>query len=366
MARKWWATGRVTKAAAAVAPFTSNTGMSQLGYFPAYVSGEARARAMQVPTITRGRDLICGTIGTLELEMVRHIWNGEELEAVTIAPRSWLQRIDSGNTNAYTLSWTADDLLFYGQAFWAITERTADGYPSAFTRMPAASVTLVDQPGPIRYGPSNQILFLGQPVDARNVVQFISPIEGLVYTTSRAIETALKLEQARYRNASSSIPSVVLMQKSGEPLSAQELEDMCTAFDMARLHNQTAAVNEHIEVKETYATPDKMLLIEAADYQARDLCRAIGVPAYLAGIATGAYSYTNSRSAREDLLLFGMRPLIQCITDTLSSDNVLPHGTGVRFRLDKYLAEMAGEDSSDRPQDTPDSGQENTQERLAR
>lgn len=364
---RWWTSGKVGKAAAAIAPFTSNVGAQQIGFWPAYISGDQRARAMQVPVITRGRDLICGTIGSLKLEMVRQMWNGEELEEVPLAPRSWLQRIDPSCTNSFVLSWTADDLLFYGVAYWAITERTADGYPSAFTRLPAASVTTPDQTGAVRFGPSQQLLFLGQPLEPRNVVQFLSPIQGLVYTTARAIDTALKLEQARFRNAASSIPSVVLKQVSGEPMSAQDLADLCTAFDLARQHNQTAAVNEHIEVKETYATPDKMLLIEAADYQARDLCRAIGVPTYLAGIATGAYSYTNSRSAREDLLLFGMRPLIQCIQETLSSDNVLPHGTGVRFALDDYLEEMAMEDSPDAPEapNGDDLGEENTQARRA-
>lgn len=361
--RGWFKPEGAGKAAAAIAPFTSNQGASNIGYWPAYIAGDARARAMQVPTITRGRDLICGTIGSLKLDMIRWMWNGDDMEAMPLAPRSWLQRIDPGVPNSVILSWTADDLLFHGVAYWAITERTADGYPSAMTRLPAASVTCVDQPGPIKFGPSNQIMFLGAPLEARNVIQFISPIEGLIYTTSRAIDTALKLEQARFRNAASSIPSVVLKQVSGEPMSEQDLRDLCTAFDLARQHNQTAAVNEHIEVKETYATPDKMLLIEAADYQARDLCRAIGVPTYLAGIATGSYSYTNSRSAREDLYIFGLKPLITCIEETLSSDNVLPHGTGVRFDISDYLAEVISDPGA---MDTPDSGTENTQDALAR
>jgi len=353
---------KVDKAAAGVSPITSNAGASQIGYFPAYTEGDVRSRAMSVPVITRGRDLICGTIGTMQLEQVRYMWNGEEMESVRIAPRSWLARIDKGVPNSVILSWTADDLLFYGSAFWAITERTADGFPAAFTRLPAAMVTLQDQAGAVRFGPSKQILFSGLPIDYRDVVQFISPIQGLVYTASKAIDTALKLEQSRYRNALSSIPSMVLRQTGGEPLSSTELREIAAAFDVARINNQTAAVNEYMEVKESFATPDKMLLIEAADYQARDLCRAIGIPAYLAAIATGSYSYTNSRSAREDLLLFALAPYLTCISETLSSDNVLPHGTGVRFRVDEYLEEYGPDQSMP---DVEDNGTENTQEALA-
>lgn len=347
----------ITKAAAGISPITSNQGASQIGAFYSYIEGDMRQRAMQVPVIARGRDLICGTIGSMQLEAYRWMWNGDEMEQVPQAPRSWLSRIDKGVPNSVILSWTADDLLFYGRAFWFVSERTADGFPSNFTRLPQAMVTTQDQVGPVWFGPSKQILFNGLPLDYRDVIQFISPNQGLIYTTANAIETALKLERARMRNAMSSIPSVVLKQTGGEPLSGQELADLASAFDVARINNQTAAVNEFIDVKESFATPDKMLLIEAADYQAKDLCRAIGIPSYLASIATGSYSYTNSASAREDLYIFGMKPIMTCIEETLSADNVLPHGTGIKFNIEAYLAsEVIGN------QPMP---AENTQEALA-
>lgn len=347
----------VTKAAAGISPITQNTGSQQIGNFYAYADGGLRQRAMAVPVIARGRDLICGTIGSLQLEAYRSMWNGDAMEQVPQAPRSWLARIDKGVPNSMILSWTADDLLFYGRAFWYITERTADGFMSAATRMPATMVSTQDQQGPVWFGPSKQILFNGLPIDYRDVIQFISPNQGLLFTTNNAIDTALKLEKARARNAMSSIPSVVLKQTGGEPLSGQELADLANAFDVARMNNQTAAVNEYIDVKESFATPDKMLLIEAADYQAKDLCRAIGIPSYLASIATGSYSYTNSASAREDLYIFGMKPIMTCIEETLSSDNVLPHGTGVKFNIEAYLAQEVTA-----PQPAP---AENTQEALA-
>jgi hypothetical protein len=350
----------VVKAQAA----SSGVGRAMIDNFTTYQQGEYRSRAMSVPVVARGRDLICGTIGNLKLEAYRSMWNGEFMERVPQAPRSWLARIDKGVPNSVILSWTADDLLFYGRAFWYVTERHADGYPMHYTRMPAAMVNTSDQAGPVWFGPSKQIYFNGAYVDWRDVVQFISPNQGLIYTTPKAIETAIKLEQARFRNAMSSIPSVVLKQTGGEPMSGQELADIAAAFDVARMNNQTAAVNEFIDVKETYATPDKMLLIEAADYQARDLCRSLGIPPYLAGIATGSYSYTNSQSARQDLYVFGMAPLISCIEETLSSDNVLPHNTGVRFNIDDYLSTVYGNEIIEPIPGAP-AVEENTQERRA-
>jgi hypothetical protein len=315
---------------------------------------------MSIPTVTRARDLICGTISSLQLEEYRWMWNGDDMEQVSQAPRSWLARLDKGVPNNFLMAWLTDDLLFFGRAFLYVTERYADGYPKNFTRMPSNMITTLDQQanGGVFYGPSKQIEFNGMPVDYRDVVQFISPNQGLIYTTPKAIETALKLEQARYRNALTSIPSVVLRQTGGEPLSGQELADLAAAFDQARINNQTAAVNEFIEVKESFATPDKMMLNESIEYSSKDLCRSIGVPPYLLGIATGSYSYTNSESARQDLYIFGLKPIITCIEETLSSDNVLPHGTGVKFDIDDYLESVTP--SAEMPE-----VEENTQERLA-
>lgn len=352
-------TRKPQKAAAA----GSNVGALYVNNYTTYSQSEARARAMSIPTVARARDLICATIGTLYLEEFRWMWNGDEMEEVPQAPRSWISRPDVGVPASHTYSWTADDLLFFGRAFWYVTDRYADGFPKNFTRMPAQLVTTVDQPGPMFYGPSKQIMFNGQPVRYEDVIQFLSPSQGLIYTTPKSIETALKLEQARYRNALTSIPSVVLKQTGGEPLSGQELADLAAAFDKARLNNQTAAVNEFIDIKESFATPDKMMLNESVEYTSKDLCRAIGVPVYLLGIETGSYSYSNSQSAREDLYVFGMKPIMQCIEDTLSSDNVIPRGTGVRFSVDEYLAGL-GDPIGPAPV-APPAGNENTQDALA-
>lgn len=319
----------------------SNTGATQIGDFYAYADGTRRQRAMSLPVITRSRDLICGTISNLKLEMYREMWNGEEMESVPLAPRSWLDRIDKSVPNNFILAWTIDDLLFTGSAYWYCTSRSGDGYPASFTRLPSAMISLQDQQGPVRFGPSNQILFNGLPIESSEVIQFISPLEGLNYTSNRAIETAIKIEEARYRNAASAIPAGVLQQVQGsEPLSADELGSLAAAFNLARMTNQTAALNPYITYTETSATPDKMLLIDSADYSAKDLSRATSVPPYLVGVSTGSYAYTNATQSRIDLWTFGCLPYAKCIEETLSSDNVLPHGTKVRFDVDDFLGEM--------------------------
>ena len=349
------------KAAASGGYSPNSAGVNLIGQYYTYIEGPARNRAMSVATISRARDLMASVIACMPLKMYNEMWNGDEMEQVNIAPRTWLRQPDPSVTYNFLMAWTFDDLFFYGRAFWYITARTQDGYPTAFTRLPAGSVTTQDQSGPVWFAPSNEVYFQGNMIDPKDLVQFLSPIQGIVYMSEQTVATAIKLEAARYRNAESSIPAGVLKQTGGEPLSATELADLASAFNAARATNQTAALNEFLSYTETTATPDKMLLIDAANYQALECARLTNVPPYLVGVSTGSYSYQSSQQARADLYIFGVKAYADCIAATLSQNNVLPRGTYVKFDTSSYLEENYAADKMD----SPDMPQENTQEELA-
>ena len=321
---------------------SSNVGVNMIGQYYTYREGELRAAAVSIPALSRSRDLLASVIGCMPLRMYNEVWNEneEEMERKYIAPRSWLRRPDPTVNYNFLMSWTFDDLYFFGRAFWYITSRTADGYPASFTRLPAGSVTTTDQSGPVWFAPSSQVYFQGGEIDPANLVQFLSPTQGMVYSSQAAIETALKIQEARNRNASSSIPAGILRQTGGEPLSAQELADLAAAFNAARATNQTAALNEYLSYEPTTMSPDKMLLIESANYSALETGGRIGnVPPYLLGISTGSYAYTSSQNARMDLLFFGVKLYADAIAETLSMNNILPNGTFVSFDYESYLEE---------------------------
>ena len=348
-------------AAGSYGTYTSNQGSNFIGQYYAYYEGDARNRANSIPTLSRARDLLASVISSTSLEMYNEVWNDvdKEMECVTIAPRSWLRQPDPTIPYSTLMAWTLDDLLYYGRAFWYITSRTADGFPASFTRLPAGSVNTQDQAGPVWYAPSKEVYFQGGMIDPNDLVQFISPVQGIVYQSQTAIETALRVEQSRYRNAQSALPSGILSQTGGEPLSAQELADIATAFNTARLSNQTAALNEFLKYDETKALPDNMLMIESADFSGKEMCRLGNIPFYLAGFDIGSYQYTTSAGAREDLYLFGARQYLDCVSQTLSMNNVLPRGTYVRFDIDSYLESMMSEEM---PTETPDMNTPTTQE----
>ena len=327
------------KAAAAGAyQVNANSGTSMIGEYYSYYEAASRQKAMAVPTISRARDLICSLISCMNLKMYNEIWNGDEMEKLPLAPRSWLRKIDPLLPNPFVLAWTVDDLFFSGRAFWFVTSRTADGYPSSFTRLPANLVTTRDQVGPVYYAPSKEVYFQGQYIPYEDVVQFLCPIQGIVFMSEQTIATASKLEAARFRNASSAIPAGVLqVQPNSEPLSPDELAALAASFNQARATNQTAALSPEVHYIETATSPDKMLLIAAAEFQAAELCRLCNIPPYLAGISVGSYSYQNSAESRADLWTFGARAYAECIQSTLSQNNVLPNGTCVKFDVDEYL-----------------------------
>jgi hypothetical protein len=328
-----------TKAAAAGGFYNSvnNGGANMVGQYYSYIEGDARNRAMSVPTVSRARDLMASVIGCMNLKMYNEIWNGNEMEKLPIAPRTWLRRIDPSVPNSFLLAWLFDDLFFYGRSFLYVTSRTADNYPASFTRLPAAMVQTLDQAGPVWFAPSKQIMFQGGELDPNDVVQFLSPIQGIVYQSTQAVATALQLEAARFRNSTSAIPAGILRQTGGEPLSAQELADLAAAFNAARATNQTAALNEFVTYTETLTSPDKMLLIDSAEFQAMEMARLCNIPPYLAGVSVGSYSYQSSAEARMDLWTFGVRAYADCIAGTLSQNNVLPNGTYVEFDVQQYL-----------------------------
>lgn len=307
-----------------------------------YTIGNAEQRALALPTISRARDLIASMIGCLDLRQYRLVWDAteQEYEKVFIEGESWFTRPDPKVTRNFIMSNTFSDLLFYGRAFWYITQRYETGYPAAFQWLPAANVSTLDQAGPQWFTTSDQVEFNGVDLPTENLVQFLSPIMGMIYTGQIAIDTAYKLDQAARRFSTNEIAAGYLQQRSGESMTAEELGELAAGWAAARRNNAIGALNEFVEWKEFNSDPSKLQLVEARQYQALELARLANIPPYLVGAPTGTgMTYNNALQARQDLYLFGAKPYLDCIQETLSGPNVLPRGRHVEFDLDDYLGD---------------------------
>jgi hypothetical protein len=329
-------------------------GASQIGSFLTYSVGGYEERAQSIPTVNRAADLMASMIGCLDLQQYTLQWTGEEYEEIYLPGESWMSQPDPRVTRNFIMSNTFRDLFYHGRAFWAITSRYSTGFPATFTWLPAANISTLDQGGPQWFGPSDQILFNGQPLDSTNVVQFLSPIPGLLFQGARAVSIALRLDQAAERFASTEIAAGYLQQKGGEPMSAEDLGELAGAWANARRQNSIGALNEFVEWHEFSSDPSKLQLVEAREYSALELSRVANIPGYMVGIGTTGMTYNNAQQARQDLYLFGAKPFMDCIQETLSMNSILARGRHVKFDLESYLSDSSiMPDTADVPVEPP-------------
>lgn len=311
---------------------------SQIGSLYAYNVGSGVERALSIPTISRARDLIVSMVGSLELKHYGVQWTGESEETIPLPPETWMRRPDPAATRNWIVAQTTSDLFFYGRAFWYVASRYANGFPASFKWLPAGSVSTPDQVGPQWFGQSDDVQFLGHKIPTNDVIQFLSPIAGVLYIGQRIIDIAIRLDTAARRFASNEIAAGYLQQTGGEPMSGEDLAGLAAAWSDARATNAIGALNEFVKFVEFNADPNKLQLMEGREHSALELARVANIPPYLVGIPTGGMTYQNAQQARQDLYLFGARPFITAIEETLSLDNVLPRNRHVRFDVDGYLA----------------------------
>jgi HK97 family phage portal protein len=315
---------------------------SQVGEYYAYSVGELQRLALSVPTVSRSVQMIASMVGCLELKHYTTQWTGEEYEEIYLENEAWMDQPDPRVTRNFIFSQLVSDLMLWGQGFWYITSRSsATGRPLSFEWLPASMVSLGDQQTAQRFGPSNDIMFNGVQLNTDDVVQFLAPTQGLLYTGNRAIMTAIKLQQSADRFAVNEIAAGWLQQTdASEPMSAEDLSELAAAWRNARQVGAIGALNSVVTFKEYSSDPNKLQLVESRQFQSLELSRATGIPPYLLGIGVpGSYTYQNAQQARQDLYLFGAKQYMDAIEQTLSMNQILPRGRYVEFDVSDYIYE---------------------------
>jgi len=345
---------KVETAHFAAAPVKAAAGAANVGNFLYYQTGSDEIKALSVPTVSRSRDLIAGLIGSLELKHYSKQWMGDNYEEIYLPLEPWMERPDPKVSRSFFYVNIFSDLFFYGVAYAYVTRRYApqgsgaQGFPAAFTWLPASNMSSTQQTGyPQFYGPSDELEFNGQPIDVSNVIQFISPIEGILKIGARAINTSIYLDAAADRYAQLETVPGYLQQLSGEDLSGEDLGSLASAWANARKQNAIGALSSQVEFREYKQNPQEVVA-DQRKYQALEMARLCNIPAYLVSAPTegASMTYQNAEQARQDLYLFGARIYLDCIEQTLSGDNVLPRGRYVEFNMEDY--DGVAEDSRDR------------------
>jgi hypothetical protein len=285
--------------------------------------------------------MILSMVGCLPLRHYTKQWTGERYEKIYLENESWMDQPDPRSTMNFIMSNTAMDIMMRGRAFWYITSRSsATGRPLSFQWLPASMISTLDQAGPQFFGQSNQVEFNGVLLPTEDVIQFISGVQGFLFTGARTIQTALKLDQAAERFAVNEIAAGWLqVGDNAEQMSAEDLGELAGAWRTARQSGAIGALSGGISFHEFTSDPNKLQLLESRQYSSLEVSRQVGVPAYLLGIAVGGYTYQNAQQARQDLYLFGAKQVLDVIQMTLSMVNVLPRNRFVEFDVDDYIYE---------------------------
>ncbi|HXJ62558.1 MAG TPA: phage portal protein [Actinomycetota bacterium] len=295
---------------------------------------------MQVPTIARGRNLICGTIGALPLRAYRTM-SGMVSE---VDPPAWAANPDPDYTRLWTFANTLDDLLFHARAYWRVRSRLAGGFPGSFEYLSldrvgwsSRSSTPLPWGVPSERGPGYVLTVDGRPVPDQDVVRFDGiGGRGILTDGAREIRTALALSDAARRFAGMEIP-VGVLRDTGAGLDPDEVTDLLAKWESARRSHTTAYTGPDLAYEtEGSMDPAALQLVEGRQQSSVELARLLGLsPAYVgAPLGAGNMTYANLDAARRELVDTSLGWWISSLEQRLSMDDVTPRGTMLRLDVD--------------------------------
>lgn len=280
-----------------------------------------RTSAMQIASIAKGRNLIVTSIARMPLKATR---NGTQ---ATNQP-TLLTQLEVGTPNFITLSWTVDSMLFHGRAFWLITGKTFDGRPLHIKYVPESQVETKD---------GQLVKAFGKTVSRADFIRLDANNEGFLAYGSGVIREAQEIELAAREAGASPVPSIVLKQSEGNPLTQEEISSLVAQWAAARRKRggSVAYANKSIDV-ESLGQHAENLLIEGRNYAALQVARALGLPAWAvdATVAGASLNYSNQASRNRELI-DALTGFMTSIEQTLSL--FLPSGTEVKFDTAELL-----------------------------
>jgi HK97 family phage portal protein len=245
-------------------------------------------------------------------------------------------------TGQSVYTFLAEDLLFTGQGYLRIMELGTDGRPLSAEWISVSRVTrTLDALGHnVRYYSVD-----GNVVPENglgSLIPFTGYDEGLLVRAGTTILTALALEKAVKRFADEPTPNVVL--KSNLPMPAERVTALLNSWKEARQTRGTAFVNDTIDFQSIGFSPEQLTLNQARQYMASEIARACNLPEYyVGGNAGGSMTYSNVTAERRSLIDLSLRPLMSCITQRLSDNDITPRGSVVKYNLEEFYSPSAQE-----------------------
>jgi HK97 family phage portal protein len=288
-----------------------------------------RASAMSIPAVNRCRNLICNTIGAMELKLESKR-TGEYLPKLP-----WMDQLSKNQPLAVTLSYLCDSLLFYGVAYLEIESVYEDnGYPASFHWVSNPRVvpkfnaqnTFVE---------SYAVDGITRPMSGvGSLVTIQSMTDGILQVGARVLTSALDLDKASSVAASTPMATGVL-KNTGADLGESEVQGLLAAWRNARNNRSTAYLTSTLEFQPVAFSPKDMMLNEAKQYMATEIARLCNVPAYyISADMNNSMTYANVQDERRQFVSLSLQPFISAIEQRLSMNDITPSTQKICFDLD--------------------------------
>jgi HK97 family phage portal protein len=318
---------RSVKAQYAPAVMNDGYGFSGVGNTFGYGPMD-RALAMQVPAVARCRNLIAGVISYLPLELYKKS-TGAELGSPV-----WLEQPDIRQPRSVTISATVDSLIFYGVAYWRVTEVYADDLrPSRFEWVSNLRVNAQLNPK------GTEVMYytvdgLQVPMSGPgSLITFQGLIQGVLQTAGRTIQSALDIERAAAVAAQTPMATGYL-KNTGADLPEDHVQGLLATWKASRASRSTAYLTSTLSYESVGFSPKDMMYNEASQYLATQIARAMNVPAiYISADMNGSYTYQNSVENRKEFVSYSLQPYLCAIEDRLSMNDITASGNTVRFNI---------------------------------
>jgi HK97 family phage portal protein len=295
-------------------------------YFPVAVT---RAQALQVPSIKRCRDLICGTIASIPLEYYKKS-TGE-----IIAPPRWVEQPSKSQPRFETLYFTLDSLLMYGVSYWQITETYLEDSRMANAQWVANNRVTFNTDAVNNF--VTQYYLDGKPLPMAGVGSLITfqKDEGILAVGGSTIKAALDAQRAA--STALETPSATgFLKNSGADLPPNEVSALLAAWKRARqTGGNTAYLTATLDYQTIGFSPKDMAYQDAIQGLATECARMCSVdPYYVSASMNTSMTYSNVIDERKQLVALTLQPYVSAIESRLSMDDVSTAGHYVKFCLD--------------------------------
>jgi HK97 family phage portal protein len=289
-----------------------------------------RNLALQVPSVSRCRNLICGVIASIDLELIQKS-TGRKLENPV-----WLDQFDLRQPRSVTISYLVESLLLYGVGYLRVNSVYQDDLrPSGFEWVANTRVTVTTD----QYGDEVDYYSInGQRVPDSGVgslVTFQSLLPGVLETGGRTIQAALDIQKAASVAAATPM-ATGFIKNSGADLPEAQIQGLLASWRAARNSRATAYLTSTLDYQTVGYSPKDMTYNESSQYLSTEIARLMNCPAFMiSSDMNNSMTYQNIIDGRKEFVAYSLQPYISAIENRLSMDDITRRGNVVRFALDE-------------------------------